>query len=120
MNATPTATMPLNSQSSVSTARPLATSVDSIWTGLDADTRELLSVLGRTVYLLGLGTIGVVAVTGQPPLFFIPLALFLLFGSCMQWRPFASARARAKVARSETVAASSARHEPFCGYEDKA
>jgi hypothetical protein len=112
--------MPLNSQSLGTTARPLATSVDSIRSGLDADTRALLSILSRTLYLLGLGTIGVVAITGQPPLFFIPLALFLFFGSCLQWRQPAHARARAEGNESEIVAASSVNHEPFCSYEDNA
>jgi hypothetical protein len=112
--------MPLNSQSSDTTARSLATSVDSIRSDLDADDRALLSILNRTLYLLGLGTIGVVAITGQPPLFFIPLALFLLFGSSLQWRQSAKARARAEGRQSVTVTAPSVRHEPFCGYEDKA
>lgn len=120
MTALTTATMPLKSQSLETTARPLATLVGSIGSGLDADTRGLLSISSRTLFILGLGTIGVVSITGQPPLFFIPLALFLFFGSALQWRQSASARARVKGDQSETVTASSVRHEPFCGYEDKA
>jgi hypothetical protein len=120
MTASTTATMPLNSLSAGATARPLATSVDSIRTGLDADARELLSVLSRTLYLLGLGTIGTLAITGQPPLFLISLALFLFFGSCMQWGRSANPRARAEGNQSEIVTATSVRDEPFCGYEDKA
>jgi hypothetical protein len=120
MNASTTATIPLNSLSSEATASPLATSVNSIRSGLDADNRVLLSILSRTLYILVLGTIGVVASAGQPPLFFIPLALFLTFGSCLQWRRSANARARAEGNQSENVTASSVRDEPFCGYEDKA
>jgi len=114
------ATMPINSQYPETTARPLVTSVDSIRSGLDADTRALLSIFSRTLYILGLGTIGVLAITGQPPLFFLPLALFLFFGSCLQWKQSANTRARAEGSQSETVTASSVRDEPFCGYEDKA
>jgi hypothetical protein len=120
MTALTTTTMPLNSQSSGTTARSLATSVDSIRSGLDADTRALLSILSRTLYLLGLGTVGVVAITGHPPLFFVPFALFLFFGSCLQWRQATNARALAEGKRSDAVSVSSTRREPFCGYEDKA
>jgi len=86
MTALTTAGMSLSSETLGTTARPTGMSVDSIHSGLDADTQALRSIFGRTLYLLGLGTIGVVAITGQPPLFFIPFALFLFFGSCLQWR----------------------------------
>lgn len=53
---------------------------------LDPETRDVLSILGRTLFFLGLGTVAVVAVTGKLPLFFVPLGLFLFFGSAVQWR----------------------------------
>jgi len=53
---------------------------------LDADSRDMLSVLGRTLFFLSLGTVAVVAITGQLPLFFLPFGLFLFFGSALQWR----------------------------------
>jgi hypothetical protein len=53
---------------------------------LDPETRDVLSILGRTFFFLSLGTVAVVAVTGQLPLFFVPLGLFLFFGRALQWR----------------------------------
>ena len=53
---------------------------------LDPETKDVLSILGRTLFFLGLGTVAVVAVTGKLPLFFVPLGLFLFFGSALQWR----------------------------------
>jgi len=53
---------------------------------LDAEGREMLSILGRTFFILGLGAAMVISFTGQLPLFFLPLGLFLLFGSALQWR----------------------------------
>jgi hypothetical protein len=119
MTALTAAKMPLSSQTIGTTANQLSASVDCISSGLDADPRALLSIFGRTLYLLGFGTIGVVAITGQPPLFFIPLALFLFFGSCLQWRQPSRVRARAEERQLETVAASSVRREPFAVYDDK-
>ena len=60
---------------------------------LDADSREMLSILGRTLFFLSLGTVAVVAITGQLPLFFLALGLFLFCGSAMQWRQTHAARA---------------------------
>ena len=62
---------------------------------LDPETRDVLSILGRTLFFLGLGTVAVVAVTGQLPLFFVPLGLFLFFGSALQWRQSRRADERA-------------------------
>lgn len=120
MIAMNTATMPLESQYTGTSAHPLGTSVESLRSGLDTDTRALLSIFGRTLYLLGLATIGVVAITGLPPLFFMPLALFLFFGSCLQWRQASRVRACPQGRQTETDAASPARHDPFVVYEDKA
>ena len=53
---------------------------------IDSETREILSMLGRTLFLLGLGTVGIVAITGKFPLFFLPLGVFLFFASCLPWR----------------------------------
>jgi hypothetical protein len=74
--------------------------VVSVRSGFDAETRAMLSILGRTLYLLALGSIGVVFITGQPPLFLFPLALFLFFGSCLQWRQ--SSHLQARVEANET------------------
>lgn len=69
---------------------PLYASAES---NLDADTRDMISVLGRTLFFLSLGTVAVVAFAGQLPLFFLPLGLFLFFGSALQWRQTHPARA---------------------------
>ena len=53
---------------------------------LDTESREMLSILGRTLFFLSLGTVAVVAITGQLPLFFLPMGLFLFLGSALQWR----------------------------------
>lgn len=120
MTASTTASMPLSNQTEGTLARTLDASFDSLLSGLDSDTRALLSILAQTLFLLGLGTAGVVAITGQPPLFFIPLALFLLFGICLQWRQPSHTRVSIEGIRSTSLDASSARNQPFTGYDDKA
>lgn len=109
---------PFNRQSGRVPARRFSAPFDSVRSGLDSDTRALLSVLGRTLYLLGLGTIGVVAVTGQPPLFFLPLALFLFFGSCLQWRQSNQSRVRGDLRLSVGLPTSSMRSGPLADYND--
>jgi hypothetical protein len=76
----------LTSDFSITSSGTLRSPLASFRSRLDADTLTLLSIFGRTMYLLGLGTIGIVTITGQPPLFLLPLALFLFFVSCLQRR----------------------------------
>jgi hypothetical protein len=57
---------PLTSDFSKRSASSLRPPLASFRSRLDADTLTLLSVFGRTLYLLGLGTVGIVAITGQP------------------------------------------------------
>lgn len=120
MTALATSSMTLRNQFGGASARTAGSSFDSGLSGLDSETRALLSIFGRTLFLLGLGSAGVVAITGQPPLFFIPLALFLFFGSCLQWRQPSDTRASSEGMRSTGLVASSARSQPFTGYDDKA
>jgi len=88
---------------------------------LDADSRDMLSVLGRTLFFLSLGTVAVVAMTGQLPLFFLPLGLFLFFGSALQWRQTHSARAAmAPQKRESFVSSKKVRDEPRKRYTDTA
>jgi len=80
---------------------------------LDADSREMLSILGRALFLLSLGTVAVVAMTGQLPLFFLPLGLFLFFGSVLQWRQRHPARVHTTRQMHEgSVAAQEAPNRP--------
>ena len=80
---------------------------------LDDDDREMLSILGRTLFFLSLGTVAVVAMTGQLPLFFLPLGLFLFFGSVLQWRLPVPARVRtARQMHEGSVAAPEAPSKP--------
>lgn len=92
MTALSTTTSRFSGQTGILTDRQFGTSSNSVLSKLDGDTRDVLSILGRTLFVLGLGAVGVVAITGQPPLFFLPLALFLFFGSCLQWRQTAALR----------------------------
>lgn len=84
---------------------------------LDADSKDLISILGRTLFLLGLGSIAAVAVTGQLPLFFLPLGVFLLFGSVLQWRQLDPAQPPAPHQHRDSAATSNqAQHEMPRGY----
>jgi len=88
---------------------------------LNADSREMLSILGRTFYFLGLGTVAVVAVTGQLPLFFLPLGLFLFFGSALRWRRPHPARAATTQQECEgSVSSNEAQNESRTRYTDTA
>lgn len=88
---------------------------------LDAETREALSILGRTLFFLGLGTVAVIAVTGKLPLFFVPLGLFLLFGSALQWRQSRSAEESAvRSKRGAPVTSQAMRDERRMSYTDTA
>ena len=73
---------------------------------LDSDSREMLSILGRTLFFLGLGTIVVITITGDLPMFFVPLGLFLLLGSAMQWKQAQTADAATRGQRRELAYAS--------------
>ena len=80
---------------------------------LDDDDREMLSILGRTLFFLSLGAVAVVAMTAQLPLFFLPLGLFLFFGSVLQWRQPHRARVRTTRQMHEgSVAAQEAPNRP--------
>ena len=120
MTALTTAKTMLDSQNTDTIANPLSSTANSVRSALDSETRAFLSVLGRTLFLLGLGTIGVVAITGQPPLFFVPLAVFLFFVSCLQWRQPSPARAYAEGDTTDAVTTSSVRRESRAVYEGKA
>ena len=81
---------------------------------LDADSRDMLSVLGRTLFFLSLGTVAVVAITGQLPLFFLPFGLFLFFGSALQWRQTHPARlGMTQQKRKSYVPSKQVRDEPL-------
>jgi hypothetical protein len=82
MTALSTTRSRFSDQTGIATDRQFGTSINSVLSQLDSDTLDLLSILGRTLFLLGLGTVGVVAITGQPPLFFLPLALFPTASEC--------------------------------------
>ncbi len=75
--------------------RDHSTSVDAIKSAslgelvvghLDAEQRAMLDVLGRTFFLLALGALAIVTVSGDFPWFLLPLGLFLFFGCCLSWR----------------------------------
>lgn len=88
---------------------------------LDADSRDMLSVLGRTLFFLSLGTVAVVAMTGQLPLFFLPLGLFLFFGSTLQWRQTHPARAAMAPQKwGSSVSSKKVQDEPRKRYTDRA
>lgn len=89
---------------------------------LDDDSREMLSILGRALFFLSLGTVAVVAVTGQLPLFFLPLGLFLFFGSVLQWRQPHTTRVRTTRQNYErfAMATKGAPNEPRTRYTDGA
>lgn len=53
---------------------------------LDAEQRAMLGILGRTFFLLALGALAIVIVSGDFPWFLLPLGLFLFFGCCLSWR----------------------------------
>ena len=74
---------------------PAKTGAVSAHPNLDPETKDMLSILGRTLFFLGLGTVAVVAATGKLPFFFVPLGLFLFFGSALQWRQSTHAHAGA-------------------------
>ena len=88
---------------------------------LDADSRDMLSVLGRTLFFLSLGTVAVVAITGQLPLFFLPFGLFLFFGSALQWRQTHPARAATPHRKCEgSVSSKNVQDKPRKRYTDTA
>jgi len=120
MTALTTTSLPYNNLTGAMSAPQGVARFSSMISGLDEDSRTLASILVRTLFILGLGALGILAVTGQPPLLLLPLALFLFFGSCMQWRHPRSARAHAERGPSSGCALSFAPGGPFCGYEDKA
>lgn len=88
---------------------------------LDADSRDMLSVLGRTLFFLSLGTVAVVTVTGQLPLFFLPFGLFLFFGSVLQWSQTHPARAATPQRKREgSVSSKNVQDEPRKRFTDTA
>jgi hypothetical protein len=113
---------PLISDFSKRSAGTLRPPLASFRSRLDADTLTLLSIFGRTLYLLGLGTIGVVAITGQPPLFFLPLALFLFFVGCLRFGNSDARSPSPDLARIESGQAggSSAFSAPLVDHDDLA
>ena len=85
-----------NTGSNLAAAGRASRLVASLPYRVDADTRGILAILGRTLFLLALATTGVLTITGQPPLFLLPLALFLFFGTFLDWKQPRPAAARAK------------------------
>jgi len=54
--------------------------------GLDVEQKGMLEILGRTFFLLALGALAILVVSGDFPWFLLPLGLFLFFGCCLSWR----------------------------------
>ena len=107
--------------SALTRAAKLGSRYASAESNLDAESREMLSILGRTLFFLSLGTVAVVAITGQLPLFFLPLGLFLFFGSALQWRQTHPARVGTTQQKYEgSVASKEVPDEPRIRYTDAA
>jgi len=115
-----TAKLPFNTHShSLYTSLPNRFA-DAIASSFDSDARAMISIFGRTLFLLGLGTIGIVATTGQPPLFFLPLALFLFAMSAMQWGRPAKVRVSDKREKEAVCMNSPKTSKMVVGYDDMA